>query len=141
MTNLLPLINGHSYDWSSIIMNIMGVPIAGVIKIKYDETQTIENKYGAGRRPVSRGFGRIVPNCSVTMMMEEVQAIMLIAPNGLLMDIPEFDIVMTWVDATLIPVTATIRNCRFMNNIVDTNEGDTGTPVELAILPSHVEWL
>ena len=37
MNNLAPLINGKSYEWSDITMNVMGVPIVGVTAIKYDE--------------------------------------------------------------------------------------------------------
>ena len=72
MNNLAPLINGKSYEWSDITMNVMGVPIVGVTAIKYDETQNMTNIYGAGRRPVSRGYGQIEPTASVTLDRKSV---------------------------------------------------------------------
>lgn len=141
MNNLAPLINGKSYEWSDITMNVMGVPIVGVTAIKYDETQNMTNIYGAGRRPVSRGYGQIEPTASVTLLMEEIEALQAVAPNGLLMDIPEFDIIVAFTDTALVPRIHKIRNCRFKKNSRETATGDTSIPVELELIISHIDWI
>lgn len=140
MNNIVPLINGKSYEWSDITMNVMGVPIVGVTAIKYDETQNMTNVYGAGRRPVSRGYGSIEPTASVTLLMEEIENLQSVAPNGLLMDIPEFDIVVAFIDSALIPRTHKLRNVRFKKNAREVSQGDTSIPVELELIISHVDW-
>lgn len=141
MNNLTPLINGKSYEWSDIVLNILGVPFAGVTAIEYSETQEMENIYGAGRNPVSRGYGRKVPTAKVTLLMEEVENIQAVAPNGLLMDIPEFDIVVAYIDTALVPRKHKLRNVRFMNNARNSQANNTSIPVELDLILSHIEWI
>lgn len=138
---IAPLINGKSYEYADIIVNIMGVPIVGITSIDYEEKQGMENIYGAGRNPVSRGYGKIEPTAKITLLMEEVQAIQLVAPLGRIQDIPEFDISVIYVDAALIPVKHKLRNVRFMNNVRGSKSGDTSIPVEMELILSHIEWI
>jgi hypothetical protein len=140
MNNIVPLINGKSYEWSDIVLNILGVPVVGITSVEYNETQDMQNIYGAGRRPVSRGYGKIEPTAKITLLMEEVENIQSVAPNKLLMDIPEFDIVVAFIDTALVTRIHKIRNCRFKNNVRTSNQGDTSIPVELELITSHIEW-
>lgn len=139
---LKPLINGVSYSYSQIIVNIMGVPIFGIQSINYGHTQEIENIYGAGVNPVSRGYGNKVPTASFTILMEEVQNIMSAIPSRDLTDIPEFDISVIYVDDSLrVPtVTHVVRNCRFLNNNISSNQNDKSIPITLDVLPSHIDY-
>jgi hypothetical protein len=137
---IVPLINGKSYEWADIAVNILGVTVVGVTSIEYGEKQNMENIYGAGRFPVSRGYGSIEPTAKITLLMEEVQAIMSVAPLGRLMDIPEFDISVAFIDSALTTVNHTLRNVRFMNNDIKSASGDTSTPVEIDLIISHIEW-
>ena len=41
------LINGKSYEWADIVVNVLGVPIIGITNIEYEEKQGMENIYGA----------------------------------------------------------------------------------------------
>lgn len=138
---ITPLINGKSYEWADITLNILGVPIVGITSVEYSETQDMMNIYGAGRSPVSRGYGKIEPSAKITLLMEEVEAISAAIPTGLLMDIPEFDIVVAYLDSALVSRIHKIRNCRFKNNVRTSNQGDQSIPVELELIPSHIEWV
>lgn len=141
MNNIVPLINGKSYEWSDITCNILGVPVVGITSLEYSETQDSQNIFGAGRRPVSRGYGKIEPMAKITLLMEEVENIQAVAPGGLLMDIPEFDIVVAFVDSSLTTRIHKIRNVRFKANSRSTNSGDASIPVELDLIVSHIEWV
>jgi hypothetical protein len=136
----VPLINGKSYEYADIIINILGVPVIGTTAIEYSEKQNMENIYGAGKFPVSRGYGTIECTAKVTLLMEEVQSIMGVAPLGRLQDIPEFDIQVIYLDAALTTVKHKLRNVRFMNNGISAKTGDTSIPVELDLILSHIEW-
>lgn len=138
--NITPLINGKSYEWADITINVLGVPVVGVTAIEYAETQAMENVYGAGERPVSRGYGKIEPTAKVTMLMEEVESLQAAAPDGRLNKIPEFDIVVAYIDTNLVTRKHVLRNVRFMNNARVSAQGETSIPVELDLLISHVEW-
>ena len=137
---LLPLINGKSYEYADITCVILGVPIVGITAIEYAEVANITNVYATGRYPVSRGHGTIEPTAKITMLMEEVNNIVSVAPNGRLYDIPEFDIIVTYTDVNLVPVVHKINNVRFKNNKVGAATGDTSIPVELDLVPSHISW-
>lgn len=137
---LPPLINGKSYEAADVILNIMGVSIYGIVSIEYEEMQNMENIYGAGSLPVSRGYGKIEPTAKITLKMEEVQNIMSVAPLGRLQSIPEFDISIVYIDPALTTVKHKIRNCRFKSNTRKFNMGDTSIDVELDLVVSHIEW-
>ena len=137
---IVPLINGKSYEWADIAINILGVTVVGVTSIDYEEKQGMENIYGAGRFPVSRGYGKVEPSGKITLLMEEVQALMSVAPLGRLQDIPEFDISVVYLDSALVTVKHKLRNVRFMNNQRSSKSGDTSIPVEIDLILSHVEW-
>ena len=135
------LINGRAYDWSQITANIGGVPVAGITGVSYEETQEIADNYGAGNRPVSRGFGIIESTGSVTLSMNEVERIQLASPNGLLSGIPEFDITITFASADGLPANHTLKSCRFKGNKRDMSQGDTAIDVELDLQIAEIKWL
>lgn len=137
---LTPLINGKSYEWADIIVNILGVPVIGITAIDYEERQGMENIYGAGRFPVSRGYGKIEPTAKMTILMEELENIQSVAPNGRLQDIPEFDVSVVYLDAANVTRVHKLRNVRFMNNNRRSASGDTSIPVEIDLVLSHIEW-
>lgn len=137
---ITPLINGKSYEWSDIQVTILGVPVVWITNIEYEEKQAMENIYGAGESPVSRGYGKIEPMAKVTLLMEEVENIMSVAPLGRLNKIPEFDIVVLYLDASLVLRKHKLRNVRFTGNNRKSSSGDTSIPVELELILSHIEW-
>lgn len=139
--NLIPLINGKAYEYADITCIILGVPIIGVTAIEYGEEANIENIYATGRYPVARGYGQVEPSAKVTILMNEVMNIVSIAPQGRLQDIPEFDIIVSFTDANLIPVVHKIKNCRFKKNMISTTSGDTSIPMELDLVISNVEFI
>jgi hypothetical protein len=135
-----PLINGKSYEWADVALNIMGVSVVGIVAIEYGDDQDIQNIWGAGSDPISRGYGKREPMAKITLKMEEVESIMNVAPFGRLQDIPEFDVSVVFLDSALTTVKHKIRNCRFKNNKRNTKQGDTSIDVELDLIPSHIEW-
>jgi hypothetical protein len=138
---LVPLINGKSYEWADIVVNVLGKPIVGITNIEYEEKQNMENIYGAGRFPVSRGYGKVEPTAKMTILMEELENIQSVAPLGRIQDIPEFDIVVMYLDAALVTRKHILKNVRFMNNKRASSSGDTSIPVELELIISHIQYL
>jgi len=135
-----PLINGQAYSWSQITLNVLGVQVAGFEAISYEENQEMVDNYGGGNRPVSRGLGRIETTGSVTLHMEEVEALQTAAPNRRLQAIPEFDIVVAFLPDNGNIVIHTLKNCRFKTNKRDMTEGDTKVAVEIELQISHINW-
>lgn len=138
--SLPALINGKSNEWADIVCNVLGVQLTSIQNLEYSDMQEMTNIYGAGNRPVSRAYGNFTPAAKMTILMEEVEALQAVAPNGVLQRIPEFDITVYYFDPSLPPRTHTIKNCRFKNNIRSVGQGDTSIPCELELVCSHVEF-
>src|SRR5919109_3878864 len=109
-TDFIPLINGTAYSWSQIKFALFNVPVAGVHAINYSDEQAIQDNHGAGRRVVSRGYGQITTEGSITLDLAEVQALINASPTGNIMDIPEFDMVVSWLPESGVILTHTLHN-------------------------------
>ena len=139
--SLPALINGKSYEYADIIVNILGVPITGITSIEYDIKQNMENIYGAGNKPVSRGYGKFEPTAKITLLMEEIEAITAVSPLGTLQAIPEFDIIVIYTDAALIPRKHVLKDVRFMNNPRKSNTGDTSISCDCELIVSDIKYI
>lgn len=135
---LEPLINGREYGWADIFTNIGGVPVTGIRAIKYDEEMEKENIYGAGRNPVSRGYGRVKSTASVTLLMGTVMALRAKAPKGQLFRIAPFSITVSYQPEAGPIVTHILKNAEFKKNTFDWKEGDMSKEVELELIISHI---
>ena len=136
-----PLINGEAFSWSSITVNLFGVPVTGIVAVNYKDEQEIEDNWGAGNFPVSRGFGPVKAEASITLLAEEDELLIEKAPEGRLQNIPEFDIVVAYIrPGTTKIVNHTLKNCRFMGNGRDVKQGDKKIEVEHTLVISHINW-
>lgn len=140
ITNGVPLINGAAYGWADIVFLVAGVPVTGIVAIDYEDKQEIKNHYGAGRRPVSRGKGRIECTAKITLEMSEVLAIQARAVNNRLQDIAPFDIIVSYIPDGGKIVHDVINDCQFDTNSRKWKEGDTTQNVELPLVVSAIEW-
>lgn len=139
-SNGVPLINGVEYGWADIVLAINGVPVTGITAISYSDKQDMENIYGAGRYPVSRGKGRITSTAKITLLASEVLAIQSQSVNGRIQDLAAFDITVSYLPDNGVIHTDKIRNCQFVENKREVKEGDKSIPVELELIVSHIDW-
>lgn len=135
---LEPLINGREYGWGDIVCTIGAVPVTGIRAIKYEEEQEKEDVYGAGRNPVSRGYGRIKTTGSITVLSSTVMALKAKAPKGQLHRIAPFTITVSYQPDNQALVTHILKNCEFKKTAFDWKEGDMHKEIELELLISHI---
>ena len=136
-----PEINGVVHGWSSLVVNIAGIPVTGITKISYSDEQAIENIYGAGQHPVGRGYGKIESKASISLLRGEVEAIRSASPTGRLQDIAPFDIIVQFVPtAGQKIVTHRIRNAQFKSDSVEVSEGDTSNAADFELIISRIDW-
>ena len=136
---MIPLINGRAYDFGQIIVNVMGVPIPSVISIEYQEEQEKTDNFGAGRRPVSRGHGTIKASASFEMSMTDIESIRDAAPNGSLLAIPSFDIVVVFGNVQA-PKRHTLKNCEFTVDGFSGSLDDNDLTKSFDLVVSHIEF-
>lgn len=138
MVELEPLINGREYGWADITATIGGVPVTGITAIKYGEEMEKENIYGAGRNPVSRGYGRVKATASITLLSGTVFALKSKAPKGQLHRIAPFPITVSYQPDAGPMVVHVLKNCEFKKTEFDWKEGDMSKPIELELIISHI---
>lgn len=138
-----PMVNGTSYSWSQIELRFSNIvqEITGVTNIDYSEEQKAEFNFGANNRPVSRGFGNVVASASVTLHMDDIEAIRSNIPSGNLSELGEFDVLISFLhpDSAKI-ISHTIKNCYINENGVSVGQDDTIIEKQLNLNPSHVLW-
>lgn len=134
-----PLINGIEYGWADIRFTIAGVPVVGIRAIKYEEEQEKENIYGAGRHPVSRGYGRVKSTGSVTLLGSTVMNLKAGAPKKQLHRIAPFSIVVSYQPEEGPIVTHVLKNCEFKKTPFDWKEGDMSKDIELELILSEIK--
>lgn len=136
-----PLINGVEPSWSNLTVNIAGFPESAITSIEYSDDQEMENIYGAGQRPVSRGYGKIEATAKVTLLRSAVESIRESSSTGRLQDIAPFDIIVTFVPlqgGTVI--THRVRNCQFKTDGLSVGKDDMSIETEFELLVSHIEF-
>jgi hypothetical protein len=134
-----PLVNGRAYDYSQIVVNMLGLPVVGVSAVSYSEEQEKTNNYGTGNRPVSRGRATIQASGSIELSMNEVEAIRNSTLTGSLLGIEAFDITVTFGNIQN-PVTHVLKNCEFLNDGVETAVDETDIKKSFDLVISHVVY-
>ena len=100
----------------------------------------MKNVYAAGTKPYGRIYGQFNPTAKINLWAKEVENIQSVAVGGVIQSIPEFNIIVTYIDAAMIPVKHTLRNCRFMSNGRKSARGDGEIEVELELVIADIEF-
>lgn len=129
-----PLINGVSYGWGNIQLVLFGVPVVGITKIDYKAKQTKENLYGAGYKPVSRGYGKYEYEGSIEIYTEEWKRIIAAAPGRDPLSIAPFDIEVVFAGNRVTPEKDSLKMCEFLENPLSSSEGDTSIKVSIPLI-------
>ena len=130
------LINGNSYTWQAVVVNILGQPLFSIKSINYEVSQEKTNNYGAGNLPVSRGRGAKEFSASMELAMDELVPLRN-AVGGSLVDIPAFDITITYVNGAK-TVTDVLKACEFVNDGIDASQGDGELVRSFDLMPANI---
>ena len=130
---------GTMQGWNAITVNIFGRDVEGITALKYLDSVTKENVYGAGPKPVGRSRGNYEAESSITLYKEEVDAIKA-ASDVPLLDIAPFDIVVqyTMPDGTILKDI--IYNAEFTNDGVEVEQSDGSITKEYELIISHIKY-
>lgn len=132
------LINGVSYGWANLNFVVGGIPIVGITKIAYKKDQIKENIYGAGSQPVSRGYGNKTYEGSITIKREELQRLIIGAPNADIANYAPFDIPVIASGTGVTPIKDTLKAVEFKGFDMTANQGDTSVDIELELVIGEI---
>lgn len=135
---MTPLINGVSYSWSNIKLNLFGTPVIGITDIKYKKKQAKENLYGAGVEPTSRGVGNKEYEASISIYMEEWRKIIDATPGKDPLNIPPFQIQVLFGGSSLNFRQDNLEMVEFTEDAFDAKQGDTKLIIQLPLIIAGV---
>jgi hypothetical protein len=133
------LINGVNYSWSNITVNPFGTPLVGILAINYKRKQTKTNNYGAGQEPVSRGYGNKEYDGDMEVYLDEWKAFIAAAPNHDPLQIPPFDMPITFSGTGVLTTKDVLRSVEFMEDPLESKSGDTKLTVKIPLIIGGID--
>lgn len=133
------LVNGVNYSWVDIKLVLFGVPVIGITKISYNEKQEKTNNYGAGEKPISRGYGRKSYEGSIELYTDTWKKIIAAAPNRSPLDIPPTDIPVIFGSSRTLFDKDVLKQVEFLENPLDVSEGDTSIKITIPLIIADIE--
>lgn len=133
------LVNGESYAWATVQFAPFGVPMVGITKVSYKTKQNKTNNMGAGVYPISRGYGNYEYDGSIEVYLEEWRAIIASAIANDPLQIPWFDIPVTFGNSLTNLQTDVLRSVDFLEDPFDSKQGDTKTLITIPLLIGRID--
>ncbi len=135
----MALVNGQGYDFASITVSLLGNPVVfGFKAISYGKTRAKMNSKGAQGEPVERTRGDADYTGSISLTLKEVKRIREAAGKQSLVDIPPFNISVSFANG-VDPVTVDIlQSCEFTEDTTASSSGDTEVIIVLPLLPGGI---
>lgn len=76
MSLIKPLINGHMYQFSSIVLTVDGVPFPYVTAVNYESTNESSMFYGTSKTPIGQTKGNVSHTGSITIPAAQRDALL-----------------------------------------------------------------
>ena len=136
------LINGESVSWAQVQVSLLGAPLTGIREVKWSSKREKVNNYGAGSKPVSRGYGKYEYEGSIKFLAEEWKNIIKASPNGDPLDLPFFDVTILFVSASSgLIMSTTWKAAEILTNPLDVAEGATMVEVDVNFIMADIVTL
>ncbi|MDE6027406.1 MAG: hypothetical protein K2G23_05005 [Muribaculaceae bacterium] len=142
------LINNVAYSWSMIQLQTSfaaeseSLPIlVDATAIKWNSKRKIESIYGLGGQPRKRGFGNVTYEASITLPYGTQIALRDMSPDGTLMGLGEFDLIISWINdvaANVTSETTTLGGCILAESGMDASQDDTSLTHEFDLHPHRI---
>lgn len=142
MANTIKNYLGKLTGWNQTTMNLLGRDVVGIEEFEYSDTTKKENAYGAGGMPVGWTEGNYEAKFSLSLYVEEEQAIQRALPPGKrLQDIEPFDAVSQYAHPeTGIIITDIIHNAQFTGRTKTAKNNEGKMIHKHEMLCSHISW-
>lgn len=135
------LVNGISYNYASININLLGVNPKGIRSINYSTTRGTQHFYGVGDKPVALGYGNLTFNASFEIQFEDVQAFrdaVRAISGGDITKLAPFDINISFGNVGQNIKVHTLKQCVFLDDGVSGTSGDGTFVMTYNILPADI---
>lgn len=128
-------VNSEEFAWGDMNVVLLGRNIAGLVAIKYKESQSKEHRYARGVKPTGFKRGNKKYEGSITMLQSELIALCAASPNKTPLDLRNIDIVFSYGDQeTGVLHTKVAKFAEFTEFEEAMKQGDTNMEVELPFI-------
>ncbi len=135
-----PLINGINYASANvgIIIPVIGAVI-GITDLNYNQVQQIDDNYGLGKEPTSRGYGQNSYTGDLTIYKDVWNRIIDASPGKDPSNLPMFDIIVTFGGPGVPFRKETLKAVNFKNNPMGVKSGDTKLTCKIDLAIGGIE--
>ena len=131
---------GDVTGWNQHSYVVLGRTVKGISKISYKDDTEIEAIYGAGGYPIGTGDGNNSAECGMTLLLEEVYALLdQLPPGSRVQDIPSSDVIILSIRAGKTRKDV-IHGFRFTGLGKELNQGDKAVWMEMPCFCTHITW-
>lgn len=143
------IVNNVAYSWAMIELTAPALTgssdanptiLQGVSAIKWNIKRNTKTNYGLGGEPVNRGFGNREYTASITM--DYNTQVQLRALQGSLMNLGEFDLVITFANELgtddWTEETVTLKGCLFTEDGMEAEQDATNLTKEFDLNPFKI---
>lgn len=140
----MDLVNGQSYDWESIEVNLPYGPIIQIESIEYGDKQEAEANYGRGDKPTGFGQGNYSAEGKLTIKREELiklEAYRVAQKKASIYKLPLFPIVVSYANDDQLTIVDVLPQCKFTERQTSPKQGDKSVNVDLSfIVLAPIVW-
>lgn len=131
---------GNITGWNQIEVVLFGRKLIGISKISYKDSVEVESVYGAGPYPIGTGQGNYSAEFSMTILKEEMDALVATLPDGTrLHDLPPTDVSVLTIRNGAVTKDV-VRNVKITGRGIEANQNDKSLYEEPTCHCSHIEW-
>lgn len=131
---------GTLLGWKDITFNLMGRDVEGITEIEYEDDQTIENEYGAGKMPIGTSEGNYTAKGTISMYAEEHIAILKSLPKGTRLQDVNIPAIPVIYGIDEVATKDVLNNVRILNNVRSFKQGDGKIIMKFNLKISHIDW-
>jgi len=144
----MALIDNVAYSWSMIQLKSSIIGDQGgetglfidCTAIKWSAKRKVENNYGLGGQPRSRGFGNVEYKASIKLPYSTQQLLSSLG-KGTLLSLGQFDLIISWgndLAESVTEETYTLKNCIFNESAMEVKQDDTSIEHEYDLNPFRI---
>lgn len=116
MSLIKPLINGNMYQFSSLILTVLGVPFPFLTAVNYESSNESSMFYGTSKTPIAQTKGNASHTASITIPASQRDAFLALVTQGGargVFDSP-FTVTISYAEEGEPVVTDVLEGCRIL---------------------------
>ena len=133
--------NTREYSWADVEIYMMGKLVTGARGVKYKVSREVEQIYGLGDKPRAHAYGNYSFEGELTLLQSELEALQEAVGAGTVLDIPPFDIVISYAPRDGGPIkTDIVKSAVFTEVEKGLKQGDKYQEITLPFKALDIQY-